>query len=215
MELPLEAQAKHFLDVIISKAVDSIAHSKTHKLTKRVPLISIQVGESDDPTNVDLSFNRIGRLKTECMLEIYDTKPTAFLVLWLLVKWARSNGLIKSGAEKKESRAIEAHTRVRENTSTSNNTNTNTNTLTEGLIAAAEFYVLVIDLLELKSGSSEESKKSKSVTKGKSRRKKKVFLSDFHHKTAFICSPVCWVLCNFIRVISEKFSGASKDIPKS
>ena len=177
MQLPLEAKAKHFLDVIISKAVDAIAHSKIHKLTTRVPVISIQVGESDEPTNVDLSFNRVGRLKTECMHEIYDAKPTAFLVLWLLVKWARSNGLIKSAAEKKENEANGAQACVHDNTATNN---TLVNTPTAGLIAAAEFYVLVIDLLDLKPESSEERNKSKSLNTGKrSRKKKKVFLICF------------------------------------
>ena len=194
MELPLEAKAKHFLDVIISKAVDAIAHSKIHKLTTRVPVISIQVGESDDPTNVDLSFNRIGRLKTECMLEIYDTKPNAFLVLWLLVKWARSNGLIKSAAEKKENGGDRAQAGEHDNTWSSNNTLVNTQTA--GLIAAAEFYVLVIDLLELRPESSEERDKSKPLITGKkSRKKKKVFLICFFITKQHSCILPFYLVC--------------------
>ncbi len=117
-EISENAQSRHFLQTVISPALDKIANTKVHKLDAAVPLISITVGDSEKMTHVDVSMNRIGELKTEFMQALFKFKPLLYPFMWLLVRWARCVGIVKSGQD------------------------------TESLIATAEFYILVIRLMQ-------------------------------------------------------------------
>ena len=141
-------QAKHFLEMSISPALDGIASEKTHKLDAKVPVITIKVGDTDNETKVDVSFNRVGLLKTHFIHNLYDANKNIFPLLWILVRWARSVGLIKSGGGNKDGREV-----GEQNTSPIKSD-------VDGLIASAEFYALVINLLKLSGAEEKGSKRS-------------------------------------------------------
>ena len=155
-------QAKHFLDMMIAQAVDEIANEKIHKLNAKVPLISIKVGDTDNQTKVDISFNKVGLLKTKFMHELYNSNHLIFPILWILVRWARSVGVIKSGAEAK----LDAEEENEEGTPGKKRDRSET----EGLIASAEFYALVINLLDLGVKEDEKEKKGRRTVKKKKRK---------------------------------------------
>ncbi|XP_065062019.1 uncharacterized protein LOC135688892 isoform X1 [Rhopilema esculentum] len=150
-------QAKHFLEIIISKAVDNISNSKVHKLKATVPVITITVGDQNRECAVDLSFNNIGLAKTLFMHRLYTSNCKTFILLWVLVRWARAVGMIKSGMEAQD---LPQQPELRREEKTVN---------VEGLLATAEFYVLVIHLLDLKpteeefENKKERNKKAKKV----------------------------------------------------
>ena len=150
-------QAKHFLEIIISKAVDNISNSKVHKLKATVPVITITVGDQNRECAVDLSFNNIGLAKTMFMHRLYASNCKTFILLWVLVRWARAVGMIKSGMEAQD---LPQQPELRREDKTVN---------IEGLLATAEFYVLVIHLLDLKpteekfENKKERNKKAKKV----------------------------------------------------
>ena len=162
-------QAKHFLDMMITHAVDEIANEKVHKLNAKVPLISIKVGDTDNETKVDISFNKVGLLKTQFMRDLYNSDHLIFPIFWILVRWARSVGVIKSGAEAK----LDAEEEDEESSPEKKRDRSET----EGLIASAEFYALVINLLDLNVKKDEKEKKGKGAVK--KRKGKQVFNCTF------------------------------------
>ena len=141
----------------ISHAVDGIANEKIHKVNAKVPLITINVGDTGSETKVDISFNKVGLLKTNFMHELYNSNHNIFPLFWILVQWARSVGLVKSGAEEHD---VTTDEKPRDGTGT------------EGLIASAEFYVLVINLLDFGTEKQEENEKRKEMKKVKRRTRK-------------------------------------------
>ena len=160
-------QARSFLEMIITHALDEIANEKIHKLQAKVPLISIKVGDAGNETKVDVSFNRIGKLKTDYMHALYSHNRHVFPLFWILVRWARSIGLIKSGVENKgdteedKQSKMPAHGDGRD---------------AEGLIASAEFYALVINLLEFRVEKEQEKARGRSKKGATKRRGKEVLI---------------------------------------
>ncbi len=127
--LDQSSQSRHFLESVISRSLDKIANTKSHKLDAPVPVISITVGESSKSTSVDISMNRIGELKTRFIQSLYKSNPVVFPFMWILVRWARCVGLVKSAES------------------------------SECLIATAEFYILVIHLMKLNDCETKNPKR--------------------------------------------------------
>ena len=141
-------------------AIDNIANVKTARLDAKVPLITIQVGEDDNETKVDISFNPIGLLKTKYMHQLYLEHRSAFPLLWILVRWARASGIIKSGENKAP---------VKENDQADQRDLRDK----EGLIATAEFYALVINLVNFDI-ESEQRERHGQIKGTKSKKDKQV-----------------------------------------
>lgn len=151
--------------MIITHAVDEIANEKIHRFQAKVPLISFKVGNEADETKVDVSFNRIGLLKTHYMHELYSGNKHVFPLFWMLVRWARSIGLIKSGVQDKGDTEEGEQSKMAMQRDKSD---------AEGLIASAEFYALVINLLELRVEEEQENAKRKNEKGAKKRKGKPV-----------------------------------------
>lgn len=146
-------------------AVDGIANSKIPKTNAKVPLITIHVGDSNSEVKVDISFNKIGELKTRFMHRLYNSNKNIFPVFWILVKWARSVGIIKSGENKAN---------VEENDPTATATNDQQEKGDqEGLIASAEFYAVVINMLEFHRKQKEDKAEEREYKNWKRETKKK------------------------------------------
>ena len=84
-------KSRHFLENFISPVVDEIFDEKIDLIKLDVPVIKGAIGS----TNIDLSCNIVGLLKTNFLLTIFEKTPELFVVFWIIVKWARYSELIK------------------------------------------------------------------------------------------------------------------------
>eukprot|EP00794_Sanderia_malayensis_P004794 gene4794-5421_t len=131
------AVSRHFLETVISAALDKIANTKKHKLDAKVPLISITVGDEARTTCVDVTImNKVGELKTSFVQALYKSRPMVYPLLWILVRWARCVGMVKSAE---------------------NN---------ECVIATAEFYILLIHLMRFNEDENVLRAMKNHATKG-------------------------------------------------
>ena len=87
---------RHFLETYISPTVDEIFDTKEDLIKLDVPVIKGSMKTaSGEATNIDLSCNTVGLLKTNFLLRVFEENPETFVVFWIIVKWARYWGLVK------------------------------------------------------------------------------------------------------------------------
>ena len=89
-------QNTYFLQNIVSRAVDTVATSKREVFTTEIPIIKCSFRDGDKETHCDISMNKIGYRKTLYMRFLYQQKAYFLPLFWILVRWARVSGLIKS-----------------------------------------------------------------------------------------------------------------------
>ena len=117
MKLAQNKQQIYFLQVIISRAVDSLASEKRN-VNVDPPLIKFKSSNTEDPISCDISMNINGLRKTYYFHYLFKTDWTYFIVFWTLVKWARAADLIRPTAAAEK-----------------------------GVIDTADFYALIIYIL--------------------------------------------------------------------
>jgi len=91
-------QQKHFLQTVVSRAVDSIASKKREVLGTKVPIVKCSFQDGDKEIQCDISMNEIGYRKTLYIRYLYHKDPLYLPLFWILVRWARLSGLIRSTA---------------------------------------------------------------------------------------------------------------------
>ena len=111
-------QDTYFLQNIVSRAVDAVATSKREVLTTKIPIIKCSFQDGDKEIQCDISMNEVGYRKTLYMRFLYEQKAHFLPLFWILVRWARVSGLIKSTISN------------------------------DKIMDSAEFYALVIHVLE-------------------------------------------------------------------
>ena len=102
-ELPEVAVHRHFLQFVVSRAVDTITSEKREILDAKVPIVKCTVGDHENPIKCDISMNTIGLLKTKYIHHLYSMNPCYLPLFWVLVRWARSVGLVKSSLDQQTS----------------------------------------------------------------------------------------------------------------
>lgn len=118
-KLKPEGLQRYLLRNVISKAVDKISTTKRDVLDAKVPIIKCSFADGDQQIQCDISMNKVGFRKTLYIHYLYETQPWYLPLFWILVRWARLSGIIKSEGN------------------------------TEKRIDTAEFYALIIHVLEL------------------------------------------------------------------
>ena len=119
-KLHKDKQQVHFLTLVVSRVVNSLASSKKDHFDARPPFIKFQSSNEDDPIKCDISMNVSGLKKTYYFHYLFSKDWVYFMIFWALVKWARATKLIRSVAEGEK-----------------------------GEIDTAEFYALIVYILEL------------------------------------------------------------------
>ena len=89
-------QQKHFLQTVVSRAVDSIASKKREILGTKVPIVKCSFQDGDKEIQCDISMNETGYRKTLYIRFLYKKDPLYLPLFWILVRWARLSGLIRS-----------------------------------------------------------------------------------------------------------------------
>ena len=104
LELPQDKQQLHFLRLILSRVVDSLASKKTDYFNSKPPFIKFQSPDINENISFDISMNVNGLIKTYYFQYLFKKDWVYFIVLWSLVKWARAAELIRpfATAEKRE-----------------------------------------------------------------------------------------------------------------
>ncbi|CAJ1341611.1 unnamed protein product [Effrenium voratum] len=94
------SQARHFLQTVISPAVDDLAMRKEEVMTSQVPLVRLVVASSLDAeeVRVDITFNPDGLSKTRYFQGL-QADFVRFGMGILLSSWARSSGLVRSHSQ--------------------------------------------------------------------------------------------------------------------
>ncbi|XP_057311884.1 uncharacterized protein LOC130649592 [Hydractinia symbiolongicarpus] len=115
-------QQKHFLQNVISRSVDSIVSSKREIFNANIPIVKCTSADSDFPLNGDISMNETGLRKTMYIHFLYKTDVCYLPIFWILVRWARVVGLVKSVIN------------------------------SESVLDTAEFYALIIHVLDCPNG---------------------------------------------------------------
>ena len=118
LEMEERKQNTYFLQNIVSRAVDTVAASKREVFTTEIPIIKCSFQDGDKETQCDVSMNKIGYQKTLYMRFLYQQKAYYLPLFWILVRWARVSGLIKSTIS------------------------------SDKIMDSAEFYALIIHILE-------------------------------------------------------------------
>ncbi|OLP95899.1 hypothetical protein AK812_SmicGene21946 [Symbiodinium microadriaticum] len=110
-----QQQAKHFLQTVLSPALDVISVEKKEVLDARVPVLRLSLRpvldatEADDEQRVDVCLSPEGWLKAEHFYDKFASGPAAYGVVLLLTTWARGVGLVRSsGAQAPAAGAGEA-----------------------------------------------------------------------------------------------------------
>ena len=86
----------HILQLVVSRAIDTITSEKREILDAKVPIVKCTIGDHENPMKCDISMNSIGLLKTMYIHHLYNENPCFLPLFWVLVRWARSVGLVKS-----------------------------------------------------------------------------------------------------------------------
>ncbi|CAE8638411.1 unnamed protein product, partial [Polarella glacialis] len=98
--LDATAQARHFLQIVVSPAVDAVARAKKEVLSARVPLVRLTMAgvlESAEEVSVDITLSQEGWLKAGHFRSSFlEASPAVFGSVILLTKWARTVGLVRS-----------------------------------------------------------------------------------------------------------------------
>ena len=105
----------------ISQAIDDISSKKKEVFNANVPIIKCTFTEGDLDTECDVSMNEVGFRKTLYIHHLFKDQPWFLPLFWVLVRWARISGIVKSTLN------------------------------SDKLIDTAEFYALIIHVLELPS----------------------------------------------------------------
>ena len=188
-ELSDVEKEKYVLQFVVSQALDSVVSSKKEVLDAKIPIIKCVVGDEDSAVNCDVSMNLVGRFKTQYIHFLYQSNCLYFPLFWILVKWARCVGLVKS--------SVTCNT----------------------VMDAAEFYLLIIDLVKPKSRKEDnfgESSRHSGISslyhclhklKKKDKDKLGLMLHDFFRKAAELEGNVVmkWPASNIPQVsLSDK-----------
>ena len=92
-------QQKHFLDYVVTRAIDSLASEKRNVFNAQTPFIKFKNSNEEEPLSCDVSMNSNGIKKTYYFHHLFKKDWVYFMVFWCLVKWARAAELIRSFAE--------------------------------------------------------------------------------------------------------------------
>ena len=95
LKLPQDKQQLHFLGIILSRVVDSLASKKTDYFNLKPPFMKFQSSDLDENISCDISMNINGLIKTYYFQYLFEKDWVYFMVLWSLVKWARAAELIR------------------------------------------------------------------------------------------------------------------------
>ena len=88
-------KSRHFLRMFVSPHVDEVLDTKVDLTTSDIPLIKGVIRDSSGSTSIDITCNRVGLLKTKCLIQLYEDNPDLWPVFFIIIKWARHSGLIK------------------------------------------------------------------------------------------------------------------------
>uniref|UniRef100_A0A7S4Q0T0 RNA-dependent RNA polymerase n=1 Tax=Alexandrium monilatum TaxID=311494 RepID=A0A7S4Q0T0_9DINO len=99
-QLDAAAQARHFLQVVVSPAVDTVARLKRELLNAHVPIVRCSVAgvlDSAEDVRVDITFCQEGLLKARHFCHVVHSRgPVVFAAVMLLTRWGRAVGLVRS-----------------------------------------------------------------------------------------------------------------------
>ena len=97
--LPEHKQQEYFLDLVVSRVVDSLACEKRDIFNSQTPFVKFKSSNEEDRFSCDISMNVNGLKKTYYFHHLFKKDWTYFIVFWSLVKWARAAELIRPFAE--------------------------------------------------------------------------------------------------------------------
>ena len=89
-------KSRHFLRMFVSPHVDDVLDTKVDLTSSDIPVIKGVILENSGSTNIDITCNRVGLLKTMCLIQLYEDNPDLWPVFFIIIKWARHSELIKS-----------------------------------------------------------------------------------------------------------------------
>ena len=87
---------KHFLKLVVSPAVDRIVSSKREYFDRKHPIVKCISGDSENPISCDVSMSEVGMRKTLYIQHLYQIDACYLPLFWVLVRWARVTGVVKS-----------------------------------------------------------------------------------------------------------------------
>ena len=92
-------QQVHFLDLVVTRAIDSLASEKKNIFNAQTPYIKFKNSNEEEPLSCDVSMNSNGIKKTYYFHHLFKKDWVYFMVFWSLVKWARAAELIRPFAD--------------------------------------------------------------------------------------------------------------------
>ena len=92
-------QQVHFLDHVVTRAIESLASEKKNVFNVQTPFIKFKSSNEEEPFSCDVSMNSNGIKKTYYFHHLFKKDWVYFMVFWSLVKWARAAELIRPFAD--------------------------------------------------------------------------------------------------------------------
>ena len=92
-------QQVHFLDYVVTRAIDSLASEEKNVFNAQTQFIKFKSSNEEEPLSCDVSMNSNGIKKTYYFHHLFKKDWVYFMVFWSLVKWARAAELVRPFAD--------------------------------------------------------------------------------------------------------------------